>query len=469
MKRFKIKATALFIAALLGINASVPAYAAVGDQGVDWSIYQGYNGKFGYASDKFAIIQAGGYAGYGVYNQPTYTSQVHSALSHGLRAHTYLWWENVYSTAQADRVLDYFLPRVQTPKGSIIALDAEGGYQNTAILQHALRRIRSAGYTPVLYGYKAFLTSHVDLHALAAEFPLWLGEYPDNNITTRPNYSFFPSFENVQLFQFTSTYTWGGLDASIDLSGITDNGYVKQPGSTPAQAPKPVVPAAPALPATKTYTVRYGDTLSQIAASYGATTKALQTLNGLANPNMIYVGQTLRIAGSAVTKAPTPASKTYTVRYGDTLGQIAASNGTTTQALQALNGLANANVIYAGQTLRISGSLVASAPARATKTYTVRYGDTLGQIAANNGTTTQALQALNGLSNPNMIYAGQTLRIAGSAISAQPRATKTYTVRYGDTLGQIAASNGTTTRALQSLNGLANANVIYAGQTLRIK
>ena len=346
-----------------------------------------------------------------MYNQPTYTSQVHAALNHGLRAHTYLWWENVYSTAQADRVLDYFLPRVQTPKGSIIALDAEGGYQNTAILQYALRRIRSAGYTPVLYGYKSFLTSHVDLHVLASEFPLWLGEYPDNNITTRPNYSFFPSFENVQLFQFTSTYTWGGLDASIDLSGITDNGYVKQP--TPAQAPakKPVVPAAPALSATKTYTVRYGDTLSQIAASHGATTKALQTLNGLANPNMIYVGQTLRIAGSAVTKAPIPASKTYTVRYGDTLGQIAVSNGT----------------------------------------------------------TTRALQSLNGLSNPNMIYAGQTLRIAGSATSAQPRATKTYSVRYGDTLGQIAASNGTTTRALQSLNGLANANVIYAGQTLRIK
>ncbi len=44
-------------------------------------------------------------------------------------------------------------------------------------------------------------------------------------------------------------------------------------------------------------------------------------------------------------------------------------------------------------------------------TYTVRAGDNLSSIAATNGTSVSALVQLNGLANPNMIRAGQTLCI----------------------------------------------------------
>lgn len=56
---------------------------------------------------------------------------------------------------------------------------------------------------------------------------------------------------------------------------------------------------------------------------------------------------------------------------------------------------------------------VSSSPAQAptTNTYTVRAGDTLSSIAAKFGTSYQAIAALNGLANPNLIYAGQTLKI----------------------------------------------------------
>ncbi|TGE62879.1 lysin, partial [Weissella confusa] len=148
----KLLKSALASAGALLIMGSVPSvHAAKGDQGVDWSIYQGSQGKFGYGHDKFAIAQIGGYHGY-IYDQSTYATQVQYAIAQGKRAHTYMWWQDITDYATADKVLDYFLPKIQTPKGSIVALDVESGGQNTDVIMHALQRIKDAGYTPMVYG-----------------------------------------------------------------------------------------------------------------------------------------------------------------------------------------------------------------------------------------------------------------------------------------------------------------------------
>ena len=89
---------------------------------------------FGYSTDKFGISQIGGYSGYGTYEQTTYKTQVASLIAAGKRAHTYIWWQNIDNTDLAKQVLDHFLPEIQTPKGSIVALDYEAGSTNTATL-----------------------------------------------------------------------------------------------------------------------------------------------------------------------------------------------------------------------------------------------------------------------------------------------------------------------------------------------
>lgn len=221
------------------------AMASKGNFGVDWSVYQGANGKFGYPSDKFVISQAGGTIHGKLYDQWTYKTQVASAIAAGKRAHTYLWGEFGSSKSQANAMLDYMLPKIQTPKGSIVAIDYEdgataslwNGYKyvstpaekqaNTDAILYALKRIKDAGYTPMLYGYLNYFNSHVYLGQVSKTYKLWLGEYPNYKVTPKPNYNFFPSWENVALFQFTSTYIAGGLDGNIDLTGITDNGYTK--------------------------------------------------------------------------------------------------------------------------------------------------------------------------------------------------------------------------------------------------
>lgn len=93
-----------------------------------------------------------------------------------------------------------------------------------------------------------------------------------------------------------------------------------------------------------------GDTLSGIAAKLGVSTSAISGYRS-GNPNLIYPGEVLKINGGNT--APKPAGRTYTVQAGDNLSSIAARYGTTYQALAAKNGISNPDLIYPGQVLKI--------------------------------------------------------------------------------------------------------------------
>ncbi len=104
-------------------------------------------------------------------------------------------------------------------------------------------------------------------------------------------------------------------------------------------------PTKPTTQAAGTYTVKSGDTLSRIAAAHGTTVAKLVEINGIKNPNLIRVGQVLRLPGGAVK---------YTVVAGDTLSRIAAKYGTTVAKLAADNGIKNPNLIHVGQVITIN-------------------------------------------------------------------------------------------------------------------
>ena len=159
--------------------------------------------------------------------------------------------------------------------------------------------------------------------------------------------------------------------------------------------------------------------------------------------------------------------KTYKVKSGDTLSGIAQKFGTTTKALQNLNGITNANKIYAGQVLKVKGT--AKKSTAKTSTYTVKSGDTLSGIASKYGTTTKALQSLNGITNPNLIYAGQKLIVSGKAKAKKKSTAKYHTVKSGDTVSGLAVKYGSTQKQIVSWNKLASADKIYVGQKLRVK
>lgn len=395
---------------------TIPVSAAKGDQGVDWARYQGINGKWGYAHDKFAICQIGGTVdGWNTYDQNTYRTQVAATIAMGRRAHTYVWWQNVTTQAQADRVLDYFLPRVQTPKRSIVALDVESGQQSTTVVDYALNRIKQAGYTPVLYGYKGYLQSHVDLASLAKKYPLWLAAYPDYNVTTKPNYSFFPSYDNVGIYQFTSTYVAGGLDGDVDLTGITDNGYRNGDASKPITKPVAVKQGIVAdRTSKKCISTDYTVKVNYNARRWASGQAIPNWVKGRMYPVVQTDGDKVLLGGimswinrvdvEILQTAKQTAGGTYTVQSGDSWWSIANRYGMSMYTLAARNGKTIYSMLHPSDKLTISGQTIA-----ATRTYTVRRGDTLSSIAGRLGVSVGHLVQTNHISNPNLIFVGQRL------------------------------------------------------------
>lgn len=426
MMKNKINRVLVAFVTLASLLLQSTAYAAVGDQGVDWSRYQGANGIFGYAHDKFAICQIGGVNGGGIYGQTTYETQVASAIAQGKRAHTYIWYQVGGNASLGEQVLNTFLPQVQTPKSSIVALDYESGASadkqaNTNAILHGMRMIKAAGYTPMYYSYKPYTLANVYVDQIIREFPnsLWMAAYPDYNVTPTPNYNVFPSMDGVAIYQFTSTYIAGGLDGNIDLTGITDNGYTK---NNNPETQTPAISQGQQADNTPKSEIAIGN---QVKVKFGANTWA----TGEAIPSWVkgrtydvaqVSGSRVLLAGInswinkadveiiSVSSAPiqAPATSTYTVQSGDTLSSIAAKFGTNYQTLASLNGISNPNLIYVGQVLRVNGSASAGSIY-----YTVRVGDNLSAIASRYGTSYQSIAALNDLANPNLIYAGQTLKI----------------------------------------------------------
>lgn len=409
----KNKAILSVLSALALMSVGFTAQAAKGDQGVDWARYQGISGKWGYAHDKFAICQIGGTTdGWNTYDQSTYRTQVAATIAMGRRAHTYVWWQNVTTRQQADRVLDYFLPKIQTPKRSIVALDVESGQQNTAVVDYALTRIKQAGYTPVLYGYKSYLVNHVDLASLAKKYPLWLAAYPDYNVTTKPNYSFFPSYDNVGIYQFTSTYVAGGLDGDVDLTGITDNGYRNGDAGKPVSKPQAVKQGivadnTPKKDISTGFTVK----VNYSARRWASGQTIPNWVKGRMYPVVQTCGDKVLLDGimswikrsdvEILQTAKQTTGGTYTVQSGDSWWSIATRHGMSMYTLAARNGKTIYTVIHPGDKLTISG--------QTSHVYTVRRGDTLSSIAGRLGVSVGHLTQTNHIGNPNLIFVGQRL------------------------------------------------------------
>ena len=152
------------------------------------------------------------------------------------------------------------------------------------------------------------------------------------------------------------------------------------------------------------YTVKRGDTLWGIAKKFGVTVSAVVNANNIRNPNLIYVGEVFIIPH--MTSAENSGYTLYTVRRGDTLWGISRKFGTSINSIVALNGIKNPNLIYAGEVFKIP-----SARSEQAVIYTVKRGDTLWGISRKFGTTVENLVKLNSVKNPNLIYVGEKLII----------------------------------------------------------
>lgn len=416
--KIKIVITGLACAGLFLCGQNVQASRA---QGTDLSRYQGYTAVKGRADDEFAISQIGGINSGGIYTQNTYQSQVATGIAQGLRMHTYIWYQVGGDKQAAKQCMDYFLPRIQTPKNSIVALDYEDGAScnqsaNTDAIIYGMRRIKQSGYTPIYYSYKPYTLAHVDYKRILAEFPnsLWIAAYKDYSVTTTPDYAYFPTMDGVAQWQFTSMYRAGGLDGNVDLTGITQNGYRKGDVAKPVSKPTAVKQGikadnTPKRDITAGYKVKVNFSAKRWSSGQaipswvkGRVYDVKQT-----NGDKVLLGGIMSwikrkdVEILQTTKQATQTDGSYVVKPGDSWWSISAKYGLSMYTLASRNGKTIYSVIHPGDRLTVS--------AQTSHVYTVKSGDTLSAIANRLGTSVDALAARNNISNPNRIYAGQRL------------------------------------------------------------
>lgn len=331
----------------------------------------------------------------------------------------------------------------------------------------------------------------------------------------------------------TETATPTATDTAIPTATAT---ATPSPTATAeAATPTEGATASGEFPDTVEHVVEADDTVSGLALQYDSTVDAIRRANDLDANSLIVIGQRLIIpvnlppASAAdgtqspvqtdtpaptdtpsptATPTPTATPITYQIQPGDALVNIAQQYGTTVELLVAANNIANPDQISVGQILLIptaipptpDGNLRPTVtlyptdgptpdPAVATPVppwytiYVVQVGDTLDEIAREQGTTVQALVELNDIADASRIDPGQEIKIPSPyptptltpTITPQPTFTPlptlfpvTYTVQAGDTVFTIAALYGVSAVELAQVNGIVDYENLTVGQVLTI-
>jgi len=182
---------------------------------------------------------------------------------------------------------------------------------------------------------------------------IWIPRYGTNNgkPQTKPD---FP----CDIWQYTSVGRLDGYNGDLDLNMIISDKKLEYftEGTKSAAPVKKVNSAKSSTKETTSsvsvYTVKKGDTLSEIAQKYKTTVSELAKINKIKNPNLIFVGQKLKVPGKPKANTTT-AARYHIVKKGDTVSELAAKYGSTIAQIKSWNKLKDVNKIYVGQKLRV--------------------------------------------------------------------------------------------------------------------
>lgn len=254
---------------------------------------------------------------------------------------TYHYVDGSGAVAEAD----YYVDNIKGYLGKgILCIDWEGGsnraWGDYAYLETLVSRvIERTGIKPLIY-VQASAYAPTAAVAKRHDCGLWIAQYADMNATGYQDQPWNEGAYGCAIRQYSSAGRLNGWNGNLDLDKFYGdaNAWRKYAGASGAAtpAPKPVDPLA-------------GKSDNQladevIAGKYGDGEDRKRALGNRYNAVQAIVNQ--KLGGGHQ-------SRTYTVRAGDTLSGIAARYGTTWQHLQQINGIRDANLIFAGQVLQI--------------------------------------------------------------------------------------------------------------------
>ena len=144
----------------------------------------------------------------------------------------------------------------------------------TAMIDAFCKKVEKLGYFAMYYGNNSFLKQWAD-SSLRKKYALWYARYQSEL-----------GIADLGMWQYSNTGKVSGISGNTDMN-ISYYDFPK----VIAKAGLNHLSGA----GGRKYTVRQGDTLSEIAVRFGTTVKELQRLNNIQNPDRIYAGQVIRL------------------------------------------------------------------------------------------------------------------------------------------------------------------------------
>ena len=257
---------------------------------------------------------------------------------------------------------DYFVDNIAGYVGeAILVLDWEthAVTRGPGYAKEFLDRVQArTGIKPMIYMSGSVVNEWDWSAVVAGDYGLWVAYYSKDSCDGYwPDAPMYPisDWSGAAMLQYTSGGYLPGWGDRLDLNvfygdhAAWDAYAGGGTGVTPQPQPAPAPEAQENAQNTNTYIVQSGDTMSDIADRYGTTYQHLAAINGIADPDLIYPGDVIVIDGVA-----SGSGQTYTIQAGDTLSGIAGMFGTSVAHLVALNGIENPDLIYAGDMIRIN-------------------------------------------------------------------------------------------------------------------
>lgn len=214
--------------------------------GVDVSSFQGTDlSKYATLGAKYAFVKVSEGLDY---RNPKAQAQIKSAKDNGMMVGGYHYARFSANSGIAVQEGHYAVSSavaVGLPKGSYLACDWETGSGNVtnqgyeasadAILAF-LDAIVAAGYKPLVYSGKSLLTNNVNVKKITAKYGtcLWVASYKTMNRQDTADFGWFPSMDNVAIWQFSSNWYGLSVDANITLIDLKSD--------MPAPKPQPSNP-----------------------------------------------------------------------------------------------------------------------------------------------------------------------------------------------------------------------------------
>ena len=232
--------TALAIADPMGVTKTHQVAQAATDNvparsaGVDVSSWQSTNlNQQAKSGAQFAVVKVSEGTNY---QNPNAQGQIQSAEQNNMMTMGYHYTHFGSDSNRAVQEGNYAVNSAQQaglPQGSYLATDWEQDVNNntngsvaanTNAITSFMDTVHDGGYNPMLYSSEWLLKNKVDTNKISEKYPnaLWVAKYKTNGREDNPDFNYFPSMDNVAIWQYTQNWRGQNVDGNVNVVPLSN-------------------------------------------------------------------------------------------------------------------------------------------------------------------------------------------------------------------------------------------------------